>query len=105
MCTSCRSLPPSDQELPSAKRVSYGVDLKRVFKTKLVLGIADGWLAVIGFSSHTGRPPACCSNVPSPQAFTVTAWHECDREELSRHPWTPREMMRFNAAMNKNHRP
>jgi hypothetical protein len=49
MCTSCRSLQSSDQELPSAKQVTYSVDLKRVFKTKLVLGIADGWLAVIGF--------------------------------------------------------
>jgi 3-hydroxyacyl-[acyl-carrier protein] dehydratase/trans-2-decenoyl-[acyl-carrier protein] isomerase len=36
------------QVLPSVKRVIYGVDLKRVFKTKLVLGIADGWLEADG---------------------------------------------------------
>ena len=38
----------ADQVLPSVKRVVYGVDLKRVFKTKLVLGIADGWLEADG---------------------------------------------------------
>jgi 3-hydroxyacyl-[acyl-carrier protein] dehydratase / trans-2-decenoyl-[acyl-carrier protein] isomerase len=38
----------SDQVLPGIKRVVYGVDLKRVFKTKLVLGIADGWLEADG---------------------------------------------------------
>ena len=32
----------SDQVLPSVKKVVYGVDLKRVFNRKLVLGIADG---------------------------------------------------------------
>jgi len=34
----------TDQVLPSVKRVVYGVDLKRVFRGKLILGIADGWL-------------------------------------------------------------
>jgi 3-hydroxyacyl-[acyl-carrier protein] dehydratase/trans-2-decenoyl-[acyl-carrier protein] isomerase len=34
--------------LPTVKKVVYGVDLKRVFKTKLVLGIADGWLEADG---------------------------------------------------------
>ncbi len=38
----------SDQVLPTVKRIIYGVDLKRVFKTKLVLGIADGWLEADG---------------------------------------------------------
>jgi 3-hydroxyacyl-[acyl-carrier protein] dehydratase / trans-2-decenoyl-[acyl-carrier protein] isomerase len=38
----------SDQVLPNVERVIYGVDLKRVFKTKLVLGIADGWLEADG---------------------------------------------------------
>jgi 3-hydroxyacyl-[acyl-carrier protein] dehydratase / trans-2-decenoyl-[acyl-carrier protein] isomerase len=38
----------SDQVLPTVKRVLYGVDLKRVFRTKLVLGIADGWLEADG---------------------------------------------------------
>jgi 3-hydroxyacyl-[acyl-carrier protein] dehydratase / trans-2-decenoyl-[acyl-carrier protein] isomerase len=36
------------QVLPAVKRVIYGVDLKRVFKSKLVLGIADGWLEADG---------------------------------------------------------
>ncbi|MHB8884005.1 bifunctional 3-hydroxydecanoyl-ACP dehydratase/trans-2-decenoyl-ACP isomerase [Methylovirgula sp. HY1] len=38
----------SDQVLPTVKKIIYGVDLKRVFKTKLVLGIADGWLEADG---------------------------------------------------------
>ena len=38
----------ADQVLPSVKEVVYGVDLKRVFKSKLVLGIADGWLEADG---------------------------------------------------------
>jgi 3-hydroxyacyl-[acyl-carrier protein] dehydratase/trans-2-decenoyl-[acyl-carrier protein] isomerase len=38
----------ADQVLPSMKKVVYGVDFKRVFKSKLVLGIADGWLEADG---------------------------------------------------------
>ena len=38
----------SDQVLPTVKNVVYGVDLKRVFRSKLVLGIADGWLEADG---------------------------------------------------------
>jgi 3-hydroxyacyl-[acyl-carrier protein] dehydratase / trans-2-decenoyl-[acyl-carrier protein] isomerase len=34
----------ADQVLPSVRRVVYGVDMRRVFRGKLVLGIADGWL-------------------------------------------------------------
>jgi 3-hydroxyacyl-[acyl-carrier protein] dehydratase/trans-2-decenoyl-[acyl-carrier protein] isomerase len=34
----------SGQVLPTVKRVVYGVDFKRVLRSKLVLGIADGWL-------------------------------------------------------------
>lgn len=37
-----------DQVLPSVRNVVYGVDLKRVFRGKLVLGIADGWLEADG---------------------------------------------------------
>jgi 3-hydroxyacyl-[acyl-carrier protein] dehydratase/trans-2-decenoyl-[acyl-carrier protein] isomerase len=33
---------------PTVKKVVYGVDFKRVFKGKLVLGIADGWLEADG---------------------------------------------------------
>lgn len=38
----------SDQVLPTVKQVVYGVDFKRVFRSKLVLGIADGWLEADG---------------------------------------------------------
>ncbi|TDR88251.1 3-hydroxyacyl-[acyl-carrier-protein] dehydratase FabA [Enterovirga rhinocerotis] len=38
----------ADQVLPSVKKVVYGVDLKRVFKGRLVLGIADGFLEADG---------------------------------------------------------
>ncbi len=34
--------------LPTAKIVQYGVDLKRVLKSKLVLGVGDGWLKADG---------------------------------------------------------
>ena len=30
------------------KKVVYGVDFKRVIRSRLVLGIADGWLAADG---------------------------------------------------------
>jgi len=38
----------ADQVLPTVKKVVYGVDMKRVFKGKLILGIADGWLEADG---------------------------------------------------------
>jgi 3-hydroxyacyl-[acyl-carrier protein] dehydratase/trans-2-decenoyl-[acyl-carrier protein] isomerase len=38
----------ADQVLPTIKRVVYGVDMKRVFKGKLILGVADGWLEADG---------------------------------------------------------
>ena len=36
------------QVLPNVKKVVYGVDFKRVMRTKLVLGVADGWLEADG---------------------------------------------------------
>jgi 3-hydroxyacyl-[acyl-carrier protein] dehydratase/trans-2-decenoyl-[acyl-carrier protein] isomerase len=36
------------QVLPSVKKVVYGVDFKRVMRSKLVLGVADGWLEADG---------------------------------------------------------
>ena len=33
---------------PTVEEVTYGIDFKRVFKGKLVLGIADGWVAADG---------------------------------------------------------
>ena len=38
----------SGMVLPTAKLVQYGVDLKRVLKSKLVLGVGDGWLKADG---------------------------------------------------------
>jgi 3-hydroxyacyl-[acyl-carrier protein] dehydratase/trans-2-decenoyl-[acyl-carrier protein] isomerase len=38
----------SGQVLPSVKKVIYGIDIKRVMRSKLVLGIADGWLSADG---------------------------------------------------------
>jgi 3-hydroxyacyl-[acyl-carrier protein] dehydratase / trans-2-decenoyl-[acyl-carrier protein] isomerase len=38
----------SGQVLPTVKNVVYGIDIKRVMRTKLVLGIADGWLSADG---------------------------------------------------------
>jgi 3-hydroxyacyl-[acyl-carrier protein] dehydratase/trans-2-decenoyl-[acyl-carrier protein] isomerase len=45
----------ADQVLPSVKRVIYGIDVKRVFKGKLVLGIADGWLEADGKRIYEAR--------------------------------------------------
>ena len=36
------------QVRPTVKKVTYGIDFKRIFKGKLVLGIADGWVAADG---------------------------------------------------------
>lgn len=38
----------SEQVLPTTRKVVYGVDFKRIFKSKLNLGIADGWLEADG---------------------------------------------------------
>jgi 3-hydroxyacyl-[acyl-carrier protein] dehydratase / trans-2-decenoyl-[acyl-carrier protein] isomerase len=38
----------SGQVLPTMKKLVYGIDIKRVMRSKLVLGIADGWLAADG---------------------------------------------------------
>jgi 3-hydroxyacyl-[acyl-carrier protein] dehydratase/trans-2-decenoyl-[acyl-carrier protein] isomerase len=43
------------QVVPSVKRVVYGVDVRRVFKTKLILGIADGWLEADGERVYEAR--------------------------------------------------
>ena len=38
----------SGQVLPKVKLVEYGVDLKRIMRSRLVLAIADGWLKADG---------------------------------------------------------
>ena len=34
--------------LPNVRKIVYNVDIKRVMRSKLVLGIADGWLSTDG---------------------------------------------------------
>jgi len=34
--------------VPTVRKVVYNVDMKRVMRSKLVLGIADGWLSMDG---------------------------------------------------------
>jgi 3-hydroxyacyl-[acyl-carrier protein] dehydratase / trans-2-decenoyl-[acyl-carrier protein] isomerase len=34
--------------LPTVQKVVYGIDIKRIMRSKLVLGIADGWLSADG---------------------------------------------------------
>ncbi len=38
----------SGMVLPTARLVEYGIEVKRVLRSKLVLGVADGWLKVDG---------------------------------------------------------
>ena len=38
----------SGQVLPTMKNVVYGIDIRRVMRSKLVLGIGDGWLSADG---------------------------------------------------------
>src|SRR5438045_5737927 len=35
----------SGQVLPTVKKVVYGIDIERVMRSEVVLGIADGWLS------------------------------------------------------------
>ena len=43
------------QVLPSAKRVTYHLDMKRVISRKLVLGVADGKVKVDGREIYTAK--------------------------------------------------
>ena len=38
----------SGQVLPNVREIIYGIEIKRVMRSKLVLGIADGWLSADG---------------------------------------------------------
>jgi 3-hydroxyacyl-[acyl-carrier protein] dehydratase/trans-2-decenoyl-[acyl-carrier protein] isomerase len=38
----------SGQVLPTIKNVIYGLEIKRIMRSKLILGIADGWLSADG---------------------------------------------------------
>jgi 3-hydroxyacyl-[acyl-carrier protein] dehydratase/trans-2-decenoyl-[acyl-carrier protein] isomerase len=43
------------QVLPSMKKVVYGIDFKRVFRSKLVLGIADGFVEADGVRIYEAK--------------------------------------------------
>ena len=45
----------SGMVLPSARIVEYGIDLKRVLRSKLVLGVADGWLKADGETIYRAK--------------------------------------------------
>ncbi len=36
------------QVLPNVREIIYGIEIKRIMRSKLVLGIADGWLSADG---------------------------------------------------------
>ncbi|MGD9846118.1 MAG: beta-hydroxydecanoyl-ACP dehydratase, partial [Variibacter sp.] len=38
----------SGQVVPTMKSIVYGIEIKRVMRSKLVLGIGDGWLSADG---------------------------------------------------------
>jgi 3-hydroxyacyl-[acyl-carrier protein] dehydratase/trans-2-decenoyl-[acyl-carrier protein] isomerase len=43
------------QVLPTVAKVEYGIDFKRVMRSKLVLGIADGWVKADGVEIYTAK--------------------------------------------------
>jgi len=45
----------SGMVLPTVKLVEYGVDLKRVLRGKLFLGLADGWLKADGETIYSAK--------------------------------------------------
>ena len=45
----------SGMVLPKTKTVEYGIDLKRVLRSKLVLGVADGWLKADGQTIYQAK--------------------------------------------------
>ena len=45
----------SGQVQPTVEHVEYGVDLKRVFRSKLFLGIGDGWLKADGDTIYVAK--------------------------------------------------
>jgi len=50
----------TDQVLPTVKKVVYGVEVKRVFKGKVLLGIADGWLEADGIRIYETKDMRVC---------------------------------------------
>ncbi len=51
----CGEVKFTGQILPSAKKVTYNINLKRVITRKLILGIADGSVSVDGREIYTAK--------------------------------------------------
>ena len=64
----------ADQVLPTIKKVVYGVDIKRVFKGKLILGIADGWLEADGRRIYSVKDMRVGLFGPPNAGFALTDW-------------------------------
>lgn len=45
----------SGMVVPSVNKVEYGIDLKRVIRRKLTLGLADGWLKADGETIYVAK--------------------------------------------------
>ena len=45
----------SGMVLPTVKLVQYGLEIKRVLRSKLVLGVADGWLKADGSTIYRAK--------------------------------------------------
>ena len=63
----------ADQVLPTIKKVVYGVDMKRVFKGKLILGVADGWLEGDGRRIYEVKDLRVGLFSPTPADFGLTS--------------------------------
>ncbi len=50
----------TDQVTPAIKKVVYGVEIKRVFKGKVILAIADGWLEADGTRIYETKDMRVC---------------------------------------------
>jgi 3-hydroxyacyl-[acyl-carrier protein] dehydratase / trans-2-decenoyl-[acyl-carrier protein] isomerase len=50
----------SELVLPSMRKIIYNVDIKRVMRSKLVLGIADGWLSSEGNVIYRAKDLRVC---------------------------------------------
>jgi len=51
----CGEVKFSGQILPTAKKIVYNIDIKRVIERKLIMGIADGALSVDGREIYTAK--------------------------------------------------
>jgi 3-hydroxyacyl-[acyl-carrier protein] dehydratase/trans-2-decenoyl-[acyl-carrier protein] isomerase len=50
----------SGQVLPNVTKIVYNIDIKRVMRSKLVLGIADGWLSADGEIIYRAKDLKVC---------------------------------------------